>query len=234
MLLGEDGLERLDAARVLLFGVGGVGGFVAEALARAGVGTITLVDRDVVSLSNINRQIVALHSTVGQPKAEVMRRRILDINPDCRVTALELFYLPETAGQVPFEGYDYIIDAVDNVTAKLSIIQRACELGIPVLSSMGTGNKLDASRLRIADLAETRVCPLARVVRRELRARGIEHIRVLYSEEEPRAPRAVPAADAALPAGRTAPGSVSFVPSVAGLLIAGEVVQTLAGIRTGR
>ncbi len=227
MLLGEEGLDRLASARVLLFGVGGVGGYVAEALGRCGVGALTLVDRDTVSVSNINRQIIALHSTVGMPKVEAMRRRLLDIAPTCTVTALEQFYLPENADSIPFEGYDYIIDAVDNVSAKLSIIQRATELGIPVISCMGTGNKLHAEQLRIADIADTRVCPLARVMRRELRARGIQHVRVLYSEEEPRKSRiAVPADEIS---GRTPPGSVSFVPSVAGLLIAGEVIRRLTG-----
>ena len=227
MLLGEEGVDRLAAAKVLLFGVGGVGGYVAEALGRCGIGAITLVDKDTVSVSNINRQIIALHSTVGQPKVEVMRRRLADINPDCAVTALETFYLPENAQDIPFEGYDYIIDAVDNVSAKLSIIQRAVEAGIPVISCMGTGNKLHPEQLRIADIADTKTCPLARVMRRELRARGIHHIKVLYSEEEPRKSRiAVPADEVS---GRTPPGSISFVPSAAGLLIAGAVVRELTG-----
>ena len=227
MLLGEEGVDRLAAAKVLLFGVGGVGGFAAEALGRCGVGALTLVDKATVSVSNINRQIIALHSTVGEAKVEVMRRRLLDINPGCAVTALEQFYLPENAEEIPFDGYDYIIDAVDNVSAKLSIIQRATALGIPVISCMGTGNKLHAERLRIADIADTRTCPLARVMRRELRARGINHVKVLYSEEEPRKSRIAVEADEH--SGRVPPGSVSFVPSVAGLLIAGEVVRDLTG-----
>lgn len=232
LLLGEEGLQRLAAARVLLFGVGGVGGHVAEALARSGVGALTLVDKDVVSVSNLNRQIIALHSTVGQPKVEVMRRRILDISPHCQVTALQQFYLPENADTLPFEGYDFIVDAVDNVSAKLCIAQRAVRLGIPLISCMGTGNKLHAERLRLADISETRVCPLARVMRRELRRRGIQHLQVLYSDEEPLTPpRAQPPASedraiSQLP--KPIPGSVSFVPSVAGLLIAGEVVRRLA------
>ena len=228
MLLGGEGLQRLQRAHILLFGVGGVGGYTAEALARCGVGALTLVDRDVISVSNINRQIIALHSTLGQPKVEVMRQRIADISPACRVTALQRFYLPENAAEFPFEGYDYIIDAVDNVSAKLSIVQRAAAAGVPVISSMGTGNKLDAARLRIADLADTRVCPLARVVRRELRKRGIAHCKVLFSEEEPRARRTEVPPDPVT--GRCPPGSVSFVPSVAGLLIAGEVVRELTGL----
>ncbi len=229
MLLGEEGLHKLAAARVLLFGVGGVGGFAAEALGRCGVGELTLVDKDTVSASNINRQIIALHSTVGRPKVEVMRERLLDINPLCRVTALEQFYLPENAEELPFEGYDYVIDAVDNVSAKLSIIQRAAALGIPVISCMGTGNKLHPERLRIADIADTRTCPLARVMRRELRARGIVHCKVLYSEEEPRKSRIDMPADEH--SGRVPPGSISFVPSAAGLLIAGEVIRELTGER---
>ena len=228
MLLGEEGLQRLQRAHILLFGVGGVGGYTAEALARCGVGALTLVDRDVISVSNINRQIIALHSTLGQPKVEVMRQRIADISPACRVTALQRFYLPENASEFPFDGYDYIVDAVDNVSAKLSIVQRAAAAGVPVISSMGTGNKLDAARLRIADLADTRVCPLARVVRRELRKRGIAHCKVLFSEEEPRARRTDVPPDPVT--GRCPPGSVSFVPSVAGLLIAGEVVRELTGL----
>ena len=225
MLLGPDGMKKLAASHVLLFGVGGVGGHAAEALARCGVGHITLVDRDTVSLSNLNRQIIALRSTIGLPKVQVMRSRILDIDPACRVDALELFYLPETAGEISFDGVDYVVDAVDNVTAKLDIITRAVTAGIPVISCMGTGNKLHPELLQVADLAKTSVCPLARVMRRELRRRGIEHVRVLYSTEEPLRP-----ADGELnAAGHTSPGSVSFVPSVAGLLIAAEVVRGLTG-----
>lgn len=225
MLLGADGMQRLAASHVLLFGVGGVGGHVAEALARCGVGHITLVDRDTVSLSNLNRQIIALHSTVGLPKVQVMRSRILDINSDCRVDARELFYLPETAGEISFDGVDYVVDAVDNVTAKLDIITRAVAGGIPVISCMGTGNKLHPELLQVADLSKTSVCPLARVMRRELRKRGVEHVKVLYSTEEP----LHPAEGEQNAAGHTSPGSVSFVPSVAGLMIAAEVVRTLTG-----
>ena len=225
MLLGPDGMERLAASHVLLFGVGGVGGHVAEALARSGVGHLTLVDRDTVSLSNLNRQIIALHSTVGRPKVQVMKERIADISPDCRVDARELFYLPETAGEIAFDGVDYVVDAVDNVTAKLDIITRAVTAGIPVISCMGTGNKLHPELLQVTDLAKTSVCPLARVMRRELRKRGIEHVKVLYSAEEPLRP----ADGEQNAAGHTPPGSVSFVPSVAGLMIAAEAVRQLTG-----
>ncbi len=228
MLLGEDGLQRLRRARVLLFGVGGVGGHVAEALARAGVGALTLVDKDTVSVSNINRQIIALHSTVGLPKVEVMRARIADIDPTCQVTALQMFYLPENADTLPFDGYDYIVDAVDNVSAKLSIVKRAVQLGIPVISCMGTGNKLHPEQLCIADIARTDTCPLARVMRRELRKAGIDHLPVLYSKEPPLPCRYSVAPDG--DTGRLPPGSLSFVPSTAGLMIAGHVVRSLCGL----
>lgn len=248
-LLGEEGLRRLAAAHVLVFGLGGVGGHAAEALARAGVGTLTLVDGDTVAPSNLNRQLVALHSTLGQPKVEVMRRRIADIAPACQVEARQLFYLPENADSLPFAGYDCIVDAVDTVSAKLCIIQRAEAAGVPVISCMGTGNRLDAGCLRLGDLAETQGCHLARVLRRELRRQGIEHVRVLYSTEPARAPLTTEGVEAAAwdaggavtadtqtavppPPVRKAPppGSVSFVPSVAGLLIAGEVVRRIAGV----
>ncbi len=226
MLLGEDGLQRLQSAHVLVFGLGGVGGHAAEALARAGVGALTLVDKDTVSLSNLNRQLVALRSTVGQSKAAALQRRIADIDPACRVTALEMFYLPENADSLPFTGYDYIIDAVDSVSAKLEIVTRAAAAGIPVISCMGTGNKLHPELLRIGDIAATHTCPLARVMRRELKARGIAHTQVLWSSEQPLTSR-IPAAPEG-PGGRTPPGSVSFVPSAAGLMIAGHVVRALA------
>ncbi len=227
MLLGSDGVQKLQTAGVLIFGIGGVGGHIAEALARAGIGRITLVDRDDVSLSNINRQTVALHSTLGKAKVDVMADRISDINPTCRIQPVRLFYLPETADRIPFDGYDYIIDAVDNVTAKLSIIRRAVSCNIPVISCMGTGNKLHPELLQIDDLSKTTVCPLARVVRRELRKFGIEHIPVLYSTEEPRKPDVAAAADFLDETAAVPPASVSFVPSVAGLMIAGYVVRNL-------
>ena len=215
LLIGEEGVKRLAGAKVILFGVGGVGGFAAEALARAGVGHITLVDHDTVSLTNLNRQIIATHSTIGRPKVEVMAERIRDIDPTITVEPVQLFYLPETADRFDFSDYDYVIDAVDNVTAKIQIILRAKEAGVKVISSMGTGNKMDASGFEIADLSKTSVCPLARVMRRELKKRGVEHVKVLYSKVLPTNVQNNP------------PGSISFVPSVAGLLIAGEVIRDL-------
>ena len=181
MLIGSEALEKLKNARVAVFGVGGVGGFICEALARVGVGEIHLFDNDTVSLSNINRQLIALHSTVGRLKTEVMRDRILDINPDCRVTVHNVFYLPENANLYPLDGYDYIADAIDTVSAKIELAVRARNANVPLISSMGTGNKLDPSRLTVTDLSKTEGCPLARVMRRELRARGITHLKVVYS-----------------------------------------------------
>lgn len=228
LLLGEEALEALARRSVLLFGVGGVGSFVAEGLARSGIGRITLVDNDTVAPSNCNRQLVALHSTLGQPKAQVMRDRILDINPACQAEALCLFYGPETRDAVDFSAYDYVVDAIDTVTAKLLVIQRAKAAGVPVISSMGTGNKLDPSRFRITDIAKTAVCPLARVMRRELKSRGIAGVDVLWSDESPRTPLA---AAPPAPGRRQTPGSVAFVPPVAGLLIAGHVVRSLCSIQ---
>ena len=227
-LLGGEAMERLARARVAVFGLGGVGGYVCEALARSGVGAFDLIDDDRISPTNLNRQIIALHSTLGREKTEVMRERMLDIAPGADIRTHSCFVLPENIGGFPFEAYDYAVDAVDTVAAKLAIILRAREAGVPVLSSMGTGNKLDASRLRISDIAETRVCPLARVMRRELRRRGVEHLKVLWSDEEPRAP--LDEAGEAPPSGRrSVPGSCAFVPPSAGLLIAQEVVRDLCG-----
>jgi tRNA A37 threonylcarbamoyladenosine dehydratase len=226
-VIGCGAIERLKHARVAVFGVGGVGGYVCEALARAGVGAIDLFDSDAVSLSNVNRQIIALHSTVGQAKVEVMRARILDVNPDCEVTVHNVFYLPENADDYPLDGYDYIADAIDTVAAKLELIVRATRAGIPIISSMGTGNKLDPSRLTVTDLSKTAGCPLARVMRRELKARGIAHLRVVYSEEPPvQAPPDAPALEND-PHKRVPPGSLPFVPPVAGLLMASEIVKDL-------
>lgn len=216
LIIGEDGTEKLRNSSVLLFGVGGVGSYVAEALARAGVGTLTLVDNDIVDVTNINRQIQALHSSIGRPKAQVMAERIRDINPDCNVTAVECFFMPDTSEQFDFSEYDYVVDAIDTVTGKLAVIEKAYRQNVPVISSMGTGNKLDSSAFRIERIEKTRVCPLAKVMRKELRSRGIEGIKVLYSEEEPIKHQG----------GRT-PGSISFVPSAAGLMIAGQVVRDI-------
>jgi tRNA A37 threonylcarbamoyladenosine dehydratase len=223
-LLGKEAMDRLARARVAVFGIGGVGGHAAEALARSGVGSLDLYDKDTVSRSNLNRQIVALESTIGQPKAEVMRQRILDINPQARVQAIECFYLPETADQFDLSRYDYIVDAVDTVTAKLELAVRAGRAGVPIISSMGAGNKLDPARFEVADIYQTSVCPLAKVMRRECRARGIKHLKVVYSREEPIPVRQEPAGVFQ----KAVPGSVAFVPSVAGLILAGEVVKDLA------
>lgn len=231
LLLGPDSTARLAGFSVAVFGLGGVGSFAAEALARAGIGRLVLVDHDVVSPTNLNRQLVALHSTLGRAKVDVMRERILDINPGATVDAFPVFFGPDSADAVSFSSLSYVADCVDTVSAKLLIIERARAAGVPVLSSMGTGNKLDASRFSIGSIEDTERCPLARVMRRELRKRGISGVKVLFSRESPVARER----DAALPAdgtgigGRKAPppGSVSFVPSVAGLLIAGEIIRDL-------
>ena len=230
MLLGAEGMEKLRRAHVAVFGVGGVGGYICEALARAGVGAIDLFDNDTVSRSNINRQIIALHSTVGRAKVEVMRERIADINPDCRVRAYRVFYLPENADDYPLDGYSYIADAVDTVAAKIELAVRAERAGVPLIASMGTGNKADPTRFRVTDISKTEGCPLARVMRRELRARGVKRLKVVFSDEPslPRpcdAPSEPPSATNA--PRRATPGSLSFVPSVAGLIIAGEIIKEL-------
>lgn len=226
MLLGDEAVETLARARVAVFGIGGVGGYVAEALARAGVGALDLIDSDTVSVSNINRQIIALHSTVGRLKVEVMAERIRDINPDCRVRTFPLFYLPDTADQFDFSNYDYIADAVDTVSAKIDLAVRAHEAGVPIIAAMGAGNKLDASAFEVADISKTSVCPLARVMRVELRKRGIHHMKVVYSKEEP--VNAAPPSDQLGGARRSTPGSISFVPGAAGLIMAGEIIKDLA------
>lgn len=220
MLLGDDAVEKLNNSRVAVFGVGGVGGYVVEALARSGVGELDVFDKDTVSVSNINRQIIATQSTVGMSKVEAIKARVAEINPQCAVHAHEVFYLPENADNYDFSEYDYIVDAIDTVTAKIEIIKRAKEKNIPVISSMGTGNKLDPTRLEVADIFKTEVCPLARVMRRELRNRGINHLKVVYSKEEPQKTNVEEN-------GKAVPGSVAFVPSVAGLIIAGEVIKDL-------
>ena len=224
LLLGDDAVERLSQARVAVFGVGGVGGFAAEALARSGIGALDLIDGDVVSLSNLNRQIIALHSTVGKAKTEVMAQRIRDIDPDIRLTLHTCFFTPENAGDFDFTQYDYIIDAVDMVTAKIQLAVQAQAAGVPMISSMGAGNKLDPSAFEVSDLYKTSVCPLARVMRRELKARGIRKMKVVYSKEEPR--KVVGPTEN----GRRIPGSIAFVPSAAGLVLAGEVIRELAGL----
>ena len=219
-LIGEDSLSKLRSAKVAVFGIGGVGGFVVEALARAGVGHIDIIDNDKVCLSNLNRQLIALHSTIGMNKTDVMRERILDINPDADVTVHNVFFLPENASLFDFASYDYVVDAIDTVTGKIGLVMSCKEAGTPIISSMGTGNKLDPGKLRIADIYETSVCPLAKVMRKELRSRGIEALKVIYSQEVPVTPKSADGDP------RT-PGSISFVPSVAGLMIAGEVIRDL-------
>ena len=228
LLLGEEALSRLEGARVAVFGLGGVGGYTVEALARAGIGRLDLIDSDTVSLSNRNRQILATRSTLGLPKTEAARRRVLDINEEAQVTTWELFYNADTADQIDLSQYDYIVDAIDTVTAKLLLIQRAHEAGTPIISCMGTGNKLDPTAFQVADISKTAMCPLARVMRKELGKRGIKHLKVVYSQEEAMTPHGAEEEMAAL-GKRQIPGSVSFVPGAAGLILAGEVIRDLTG-----
>ena len=209
-LIGKDALDK--------FGIGGVGSYVVEALARSGVGQLDLIDNDTVAESNLNRQLVALHSTLGKPKVEVAKERVNDINPDIRVNVHQCFYLPEEADKFPFEEYDYIVDAIDTVKAKISLVEEAYKVNTPIICSMGTGNKLDPTRFEISDISKTSVCPLAKVIRVELRKRGINHLKVLYSKEEP------------VNVGSRTPASIAFVPSVAGLIIAGEVIKDICNM----
>lgn len=218
LLLGESAVEKLKKSRVAVFGAGGVGGYVIEALARSGVGSIDIIDNDTVSLSNINRQIYALHSTVGEYKVDIAARRVADINPDAEVRGYKTFFMPQNADEFDFEEYDYIVDAIDTVTAKIELVVRAKMAGVPIISSMGTGNKLNPAIFEIEDIYKTSVCPLAKVMRYELKRRGIERLKVLYSKEKPIKPNTED--------GRT-PASCAFVPSVAGLIIAGEVICDL-------
>ena len=230
MLLGKPGIDALSAAHVAVFGVGGVGSFAAEALARAGVGTLTLVDHDVVNVTNLNRQLVALHSTLGRPKVEVMRERILDIHPQAVVYALPLFYPPDGAAPVDLARFDYIVDAIDTVSSKIALITAARDAATPIVSCMGAGNRLDPSRFEVTDLWATRGCPLARALRKELRARGVERLTVVYSTEPPRKPLAEALMIETEGARRATVGSVSFVPPVAGMIAAGVVVRGLCGL----
>ena len=230
MLFGKEGMEALARARVAVFGIGGVGGYTVEALVRSGVGAIDIIDNDKVSLTNINRQIYATHKTVGKYKVEVATERIAEINPDCKVVAHKTFYMPETQAEFDFKEYDYIVDAIDTVTGKLTIIENAAKCGVPVISAMGAGNKLDPTAFEVADIYKTTVCPLAKVMRRELKKRGIKKLKVVYSKEEPVKPdpsvqeSCREEVDAAR---RDIPASCAFVPSVAGLIIAGEVIKDL-------
>lgn len=224
LLLGREAMERLRKAKVAVFGIGGVGGYVAEALARSGVGALSLVDKDTVDVTNLNRQIIALHSTIGRDKVDVMKERILDISPDCRVQTHKCFYLPETKDEFDFSRYDYIVDAVDTVTAKIQLVLEAERCGTSIISSMGAGNKLDPVAFQVADLYETSVCPLAKVMRRELKKRGVKHLKVVYSKEEAIHPSFAEGEKAV-------PGSNAFVPSVAGLILASEVIRDLTSIK---
>jgi len=235
LLIGDAPVDRLATSKVAVFGVGGVGGYCIEALARAGVGTLHLYDDDTVSESNLNRQIVALHSTIGKPKAEVMSARVLDINPKCNVKAIQMFYLPQNADQVDLSQYDYVVDCIDTVAAKLDLVQRCNALRVKIISAMGSGNKLDPTAFVVTDISKTEGCPLARVMRKELRKRGINHLKVVYSKEEPLSPsRPI---EAELPvetdtrpgstARRDTPGSISFVPAAAGLVLASAVIRDL-------
>lgn len=228
LLLGDEAMDKLRSAKVAVFGLGGVGGYVAEALARCGIGALELIDHDTISITNINRQLLATRSTVGMDKVEAAKARVLDINPDIKVTARKTFYGPDTADQFNFSGYDYVVDAIDTVTGKLALVSAAQKAGTPIISSMGTGNKLDPTKFQIADITKTSVCPLARIMRKECAKRGIRHLKVLFSTEDPISPSSDTSSNEELPEGRRAlPGSVAFVPSVAGLIIAGEVIKDL-------
>lgn len=222
LLVGEDNIQKLNQAHVIVFGVGGVGGYVVEALVRSGIGHITIVDNDVISLSNLNRQIIATQETIGQKKVDVMKKRILSIHPECDVTTLDMFYLPETADQIDLSQYDYVVDAIDTITSKIELAVR-CDQKIPLISSMGTGNKMNPALLQVSDIYKTSVCPLAKVMRRELKKRRVKHLKVVYSQELPMKPFA----SDEITHKRTIPGSTAFVPSSAGLLIASEVVKDL-------
>ncbi|HJA52445.1 MAG TPA: tRNA threonylcarbamoyladenosine dehydratase [Candidatus Massiliomicrobiota merdigallinarum] len=222
LLVGEDNIQKLNQAHVIVFGVGGVGGYVVEALVRSGIGHITIVDNDVISLSNLNRQIIATQETIGQKKVDVMKKRILSIHPECDVTTLDMFYLPETADQIDLSQYDYVVDAIDTITSKIELAVR-CDQKIPLISSMGTGNKMNPALLQVSDIYKTSVCPLAKVMRRELKKRRVKHLKVVYSQELPMKPYA----SDEITHKRVIPGSTSFVPSSAGLLIASEVIKDL-------
>ena len=220
LLLGKASVEKLAEKRVAVFGVGGVGGFVCEGLVRAGIGAIDIVDKDIVAISNINRQLIALHSTVGKNKVDVLEERLKDINKDLIIKKYKCFFLPETSDTFDFREYDYVVDAIDTVTGKIELILKANEAGVPIISAMGAGNKLDPTAFQVSDIYKTSVCPLARVMRRELKKRGVEKLKVVYSKEEPIKPQFEEGEE-------VVPGSVSFVPPVLGLIIAGEIVKDL-------
>lgn len=224
LIFGEEAMERLARARVAVFGVGGVGGYVVEALARSGIGALDIIDNDTVALTNLNRQIIALHSTIGEYKVDVAARRVLDINPDIKIKAYRTFFTPETADEFDFSEYDYVVDAIDTVTGKIELVMKAQKANVPIICSMGAGNKLDPTAFEVADIYKTSVCPLARVMRNELKKRGVKHLKCVYSKEIPISPRPTDEASGK----RQTPGSCAFVPSVVGLIIAGEVVKQLA------
>ena len=229
ILLGAEAMEKLYNARVAVFGIGGVGGYTVEALARCGVGALDLIDSDTVSVSNINRQILATHSTVGKLKVDVAKARVLDINPNCDVKTYPCFYLPDTADRFDFTQYDYIVDCIDTVTGKLQLVERAVAAGTPIICSMGTGNKLDPSAFQVADISKTTMCPLARIMRKELKKRGINHLKVVYSQEEALTPVGTEE-ECALLGKRQIPGSTAFVPGTAGLILAGEVIKDIVKV----
>ena len=233
-MIGGENMAKLKNATVAVFGLGGVGGYTVEALARCGVGHLVLVDHDTVSLSNLNRQILATHSTLGLSKVEAATRRVRDIDPEIRVSGYPVFFSGETAAQFDFSSYSYVIDAIDTVTGKLAILTAAKAAGVPVISCMGTGNKLDPGKFRIADIEKTSVCPLARVMRKECAKRGLKHIQVLYSTEDPVSAGKAESGETPPPGRRDIPGSISFVPSVAGLMIAGQVIRDLTGLTQGK
>lgn len=231
LIFGKDAMKRLSEARVAVFGIGGVGGYAVEALARSGIGELDLIDNDTVSVSNINRQIIALESTVGMYKTDAAKARIADINPDCKVNVYRTFFMPDTSSQFDFSLYDYVIDAIDTVTGKIEIIMKAQAASVPVISSMGAGNKTDPTSFKVADIYSTSVCPLARAMRQQLKKRGVKKLKVVYSTEQSITPKADVSLNEELPPGRrSVPGSNAFVPSVAGLIIAGEVIKDIAGI----
>lgn len=231
MLFGHEAIEALAAARVAVFGVGGVGGYAVEVMARSGVGHLDLIDNDTVSITNINRQIIALNSNVGQYKVDVARQRVLDINPQCDVRAIRMFYLPEEANNIDLSEYDYVVDCIDTIKAKIDIAMRCHELGVPVISSMGAANKLDPTMFRVTDLSKTSMDPIARIMRKKLRKAGIEHLKVVYSEEQPeKATDSDAPDDNATTSKRPVPASNAFVPAAAGIIIGGEVVKDIIGI----
>ena len=231
LLIGKEGMERLSNSRVAVFGVGGVGCYTVEALARSGIGELDLIDNDQVALTNLNRQIIATTKTLGRDKVDVAKERVMEINPSAKVNIYKKFYLPETKEEFDFTKYDYVVDAIDTVSGKIALVEQAKEAGVPIISSMGAGNKLDPTAFRVADIYKTSVCPLAKVMRRELKKRGIRKLKVVYSEEMPIVPEKNAEMEQAEPTQkRQVPGSVAFVPSVVGLIIAGEVIKDLAGV----